>query len=98
VRNSSGCGEEGVIGDDHLAALDVERAEDDFDGARTAADCDGEAAATTSCERFLKRLAVLAERELAAPQAGFDETLSFLDVVVAEDDGSGWNSHGHLWN
>ena len=96
VSDGGGGREEGVVGDDDLAAFDVERAEDDFDGARAAADGDGVLAAAARGEGLFEGLAVLAERELAAAQARFDEGEGFLDVVVAEDDGSSGDSHGHL--
>ena len=68
-----GGGEEGVVRDDDFFAFNAERTQHDFDGARAAAHGDGVFSATARRERFFERLAMLAQRQLAAAQARFDE-------------------------
>jgi len=65
--------EEGVVGDDDLFGLDIERTQHDLYRARAAVDRDRVLAATATRERFFECLAVLAEGELTASKAGFYE-------------------------
>ena len=94
VGHGGGRREERVVRDDHLRAFDIERAEDDLDGRSAATDGYGVLPSAAGGERFFEGLAVLAERERSASQAGFNQREGLFDVVFAEDDRGGGYSHG----